>query len=217
ALVTGIGFVKGKEMLSGAILFRSEIEKYTHIPIIAEILHVKNPDSKKFQKPQEFILIEQLRQLGPSLGLYRRNVELRRILITSGISGEGKSFVSSNLAYSLAQSGKKVVLIDMDFRKPYVSELFDLSSSKGIIGYLKNEVDYEEIIHPSGVHSNLYIVSTVAQGDDYAELLLNGKLDNLMESLADDFEYLIMDSAPINVLAEVNLLAEYSDKTLYVV
>lgn len=217
AMVLGIGIVKGKEVLGGSILFRSEIEKYTHIPIIAEIFNIKVPNAKKFEKPKEFILIEQFRQLGARLGLYRRNVELRRILVTSGISGEGKSFVSSNLAYSFAQSGKKVVLIDMDFRKPYVSELFDLSSSQGTIGYLKNEVDYEEIIHPSGVHPNLFVVSTGARGDDYAELLLNGKIENLMELLSQNFEYVIMDSAPINVLAEVNLLAEYSDKTLYVI
>ncbi|UJH91752.1 polysaccharide biosynthesis tyrosine autokinase [Antarcticibacterium sp. 1MA-6-2] len=217
AVVTGIGFVKGREVLSGAVLFRSEIEKYTDIPIIAEIFHVKTGKSKRFQKPQEFILIEQLRQLGARLGLYRRDFKQRRILITSGISGEGKSFVSSNLAYSFAQSGKKVVLVDMDFRKPYVSELFDLSASKGIIGFLKNEINYKDTIHPSGVHPNLSVVSTGARGDDYSEILLNGKLEILMEALSEDFEYVILDSAPINVLAEVNLLAEYSDKTLYVV
>ncbi len=217
AIITGIGYVKGKEVLSGAVLFRSEIENNTHIPIIAEIFLVKKSDTNKFHKPEEFILIEQLRQLGARLGLYRKDNIPRRILITSGISGEGKSFVSSNLAYSFAQSGKKVVLVDMDFRKPYVSELFDLSSSNGIIGFLKNENVYEEIIHPSGVNSNLSIVSTGAHGDDYAELLLNGKLEILMELLSEDFEYVIMDSAPINILAEVNLLAEYSEKTLYVI
>jgi capsular exopolysaccharide synthesis family protein len=217
ALVTGIGYVTGKEVLSGKILFRSEIEKYTQIPIIAEIFHVKIPNTKKFEKPQEFILIEQLRQLGARLGLYKRDFKQRRILITSGISGEGKSFVSSNLAYSFAQSGKKVVLVDMDFRKPYVSELFSLSHSKGIIGFLKDQVVYDEIIHPSGVHPNLFIVSTGAQGDDYSEILLNGRMESLMDSLSEDFEYVIIDSAPINVLAEVNLLAEFSDKTLYVI
>ena len=217
ALVGGIGFVKGKEILSNKILFRSEIEEYTQKPIIAEIFDIKLPNSKAFVKPTDFILIEQLRHLGARLGLYRRDVTQRRILITSGISGEGKSFVSSNLAYSLAQTGKKVVLVDMDFRKPFASELFDLTSSKGIVGYLKNEAVYNEIIHPSLVNPNLFIVSTGAKGDDYSEILLNGKLESLMEYLSEDFDYVIIDSAPINVLAEVNLLAEFSDKTLYVI
>jgi len=217
ALGAGISLVKGKEVMSGAILFRSEIEKNTHIPIIAEIFQVKNPTPKKFHKPQEFILIEQLRHLGARLGLYRREDKPKKILVTSGISGEGKSFVSSNLAYSFAQSGKKVVLVDMDFRKPYVSELFGLSESKGIIKYLKNEILYDEIIHLSDAHPNLSVVSTGASGDDYSEILLNGKLNNLMELLSEEFEYVIIDSAPINVLAEVNLLAEFSDKTLYVI
>ncbi len=217
ALVAGIGFVMGKEVLSGKILFRSEIEKYTFIPIIAELFYVKLPAINKFEKPQEFVLIEQFRQLAARLGLYNREFKQKRILITSGISGEGKSFVSSNLAYSLAQSGKKVVLVDMDFRKPYISELFDLSSSKGIIGFLEDEVVYEEIIHSSGVSPNLFIASTGAKGDDYSEILLNGKMDIFMELLSNDFEYVILDSAPINVLAEVNLLAEFSDKTLYII
>lgn len=217
ALVGGIGFVKGKEILSGKILFRSEIEEYTQIPIIAEIFKIKVPESKKFLKPKDFILVEQLRHLGARLGLYRRDFTKRRILVTSGISGEGKSFISSNLAYSLAQTGKKVVLVDMDFRKPCASGLFNLSSSKGILGYLKNEAVYDEIIHPSEVNDNLFIVSTGAKGDDYSEILLNGKLESLMELLSEDFQYVIIDSAPINVLAEVNLLAEFSDKTLYII
>src|SRR5690606_30310568 len=140
ALGAGVVYVKGKELLSGTILFRSEIEKYTFIPIIAEIFQVKGSNTKTFEKPQEFILVEQFRQLAARLGLYRKDFMQRRILITSGISGEGKSFVSSNLAYSLAQAGKKVVLVGMDFREPYISELSSLSSSKGILGVLKNEV-----------------------------------------------------------------------------
>lgn len=217
AILGGIGYVTVKEFLSGKILFRSEIEKYTNLPIIAELFHIKNFNNKKFTVPRDFVLIEQFRQLGARLGLYKRDFKTQKILITSGSSGEGKSFVSSNLAYSLANSGKRVVLVDMDFRKPYVSELFNFSSSNGIIGFLKDEVIYSEIIHPSDVNPNLSIVCTGAEGDDYTEILLNGKLEFLMESLSENFEYVILDSAPINVLAEVNLLAEYSDKTLYIV
>ena len=218
ALGIGIVYVKGKEVLSGKILYRSEIEEYTSIPIIAELFQIKNvKNNKKFTKPKEFVLVEQFRQLGARLGLYRRDIQHKRILVTSGISGEGKSFVSSNLAYSLAQTGKKVVLVDMDFRKPLASELFEHSSSKGIIGYLQDEASYGEIINESKVNPNLFIVSTGAQGGDYTELLLNGKLGFLIDSLSEDFEYLILDSAPINVLAEVNLIAEFSEKTLYVI
>ena len=219
ALALGIGYVKGKEVLSGKILYRSEIEEYTNIPIIAELCYVKNKSSKskKFKKPEDFVLIEQLRHLGARLGLYRRDLKQRKILITSGSSGEGKSFVSANLAYSLAQAGKKVILVDMDFRKPYTSEMFNLSTSKGIIGYLKGEVNYEEIVHQSEVNPNFYIVPTGAKGDDYSATLLNGKLEYLMASFSEDFEYIILDCAPINVLAEVNLMAENSERTLYII
>lgn len=217
----GIGYVKGKEVLSGKVLYRSEIEEYTSIPIIAELFQIKHSKkhskNNKFTIPQDFVLIEQFRQLGARLGLYRRDIKDKRILVTSGISGEGKSFVSSNLAFSLAQTGKKVALVDMDFRKPYASKLFDLSTSNGIIGLLKGEVTYDEIIHPSGVNQNLFVIPTGAEGDDYTEILLNGKLELLMDCLSDDFEYIILDAAPVNILAEVNLLAEFSEKTLLII
>lgn len=213
----GIGYVKGKEVLSGKVLYRSEIEEYTSIPIIAELFQIKHSKNNKFSIPQDFVLIEQFRQLGARLGLYRRDTKDKRILVTSGISGEGKSFVSSNLAFSLAHTGKKVALVDVDFRKPYASELFDLSTSNGIIGLLKGEVTYDEIIHPSGVNQNLFVIPTGAEGNDYTEILLNGKLELLMDCLSDDFEYVILDAAPVNILAEVNLLAEFSEKTLLII
>ena len=217
AVGVGTGYVKGKEVLSGKVLYRSDIEEYTSIPVIAEVFHSKNSKNKRFTKPQDFVLIEQFRQLGARLGLYRRDIENKRILVTSGISGEGKSFVSSNLAFSLAQTGKKVVLVDMDFRKHKTSDLFNLSGSNGIIGLLKGEVTYDEIIHPSEVNSNLFVIATGAKGDDYTEILLNGKLEFLMDSLSDDFEYVVIDAAPVNILAEVNLIAEFSEKTLLII
>ena len=217
AVGVGTGYVKGKEILSGKVLYRSDIEEYTSIPVIAEVFHSKNSKNRRFTKPQDFVLIEQFRQLGARLGLYRRDIENKRILVTSGISGEGKSFVSSNLAFSLAQTGKKVVLVDMDFRKHKTSDLFNLSGSNGIIGLLKGEVTYDEIIHPSGVNSNLFVIATGAKGDDYTEILLNGKLEFLMDSLSDDFEYVVIDAAPVNILAEVNLIAEFSEKTLLII
>lgn len=218
AITMGIGYVKGKETLSGKVLFRSEIEESTGLPVIAELFRVKKYNSNNtFQKPEDFIMIEQFRQLGARLGLYNKKIRKKRILVTSSSPEEGKSFVSSNLAYSLAQTGRQVVLIDMDFRKPFASNLFNLSSSNGVIGFLKDELTYDEIVHPSGVNPNLYIVSTGAEGDDYTELLLNGKLEWLMDNLSKDFEYVIIDSAPINIVAEVNLIAEYSDKTLFIV
>jgi len=217
AVGIGAGYVVGKEVLSGMVLYRDDIEGLTNIPVIAELFYAKKSKNKKFKKPQDFVLIEQFRQLGARLGLYRQDIQNKRILVTSGISGEGKSFVSSNLAFSLAQTGKRVVLVDMDFRKHNTSELFNLSNSKGIIGLLKGEVTYDEIIHPSEVNSNLFVIGTGARADDYTETLLNGKLEFLMDSLSDDFEYIIIDTAPVNILAEVNLIAEFSEKTLFVV
>ncbi|MBI6118427.1 GumC family protein [Salegentibacter maritimus] len=217
AVGAGSGYVVGKEILSGKVLYRSDIEDHTKIPVIAELFHAKNSKAKKFTKPKEFVLIEQFRQLGARLGLYRQDIHDKRILVTSGISGEGKSFVSSNLAFSLAQTGRRVALVDMDFRKHHTSELFDVSNSSGIIGYLKGEETYKNIIHPSKVNPNLFVIGTGAKADDYTEILLNGNLASLVDTLSNDFEYVIIDTAPVNILAEVNLIAEFCEKTLLVI
>ena len=210
----GAAYVLGKEMLNSKVLFRSEIEKYTHLPVIAELGRAKGKTDSLLIKPAEMAMMEQFRQLGAKLGLYRRSFKKKKILITSSIAGEGKSFVSINLAYSLAQSGKRVILMDLDFRKPNTSEFFQLGDMPGILDYLKGTVKYQEIMNPARENENLCVVPTGKNAGDYTEILLNGKLEVLFDYLSDGFDYIIMDSAPIDFVSDVNLLAEFSDITL---
>jgi len=168
-------------------------------------------------KQNEALLIEHFRQLGSSMGLYNRRFKKKKILITSSIEGEGKSFVGTNLAYCLAQSGKKVALLDMDFLKPQTTRSFELLNRKGILDYLSLKADYKEILTDSSGNKNLSIVPVGNKVDDHTQLLLNGKLDKLFEELSCDFDFVIVDAAPVNLVAEVKLLAEYSDETIYVI
>lgn len=168
-------------------------------------------------KPSEAVLIDHFRQLGASLGLYSRNFKKKKILVTSSIAGEGKSFVCTNLAFCLAQSGKKVALLDMDFLKPQTSRFFELVDRNGVLDFLSYQADYNEILTNFPGNKNLFIVPAGKRVKDHTKLLLNGKLDVLFEELARDFDYVIIDSAPANLVADVKLLAEYSDETLYVI
>jgi len=254
AFLLAISYVLFKEILGSKVLFRSEIERYTNIPVVAELSFVdmehteegkdavKNENSifKKaldlieklgintnyFRlrkanteplKPGEAILPEQFRQLGASLGLYDRTFSKKRILVTSSVGSEGKSFVSTNLAYSLAQAGKKIALLDMDFIKPYTSEYFDLTERVGILDLLDNRASYQDVLNSIPSSKNLKVVPTGDNYGDYTKLLLNGGLDSFFEKLSKDFDYVIMDSAPVDLVADVNLLSEYSDQTLFVI
>ena len=131
--------------------------------------------------------------------------------------GEGKSFVSSRLAYSLATSGKKVALLDMDFRRPNTSRMFKMSNHTGIIDFLKSEARFEELLNPSGVCENLVVIPSGTEGGDHSNDIMNGRLDLLFQCLNEAFSYVIIDSAPIDLVFEVNVLAEYTDVSLLVV
>ncbi len=184
---------------------------------LRNIFYSNSKDADAKIKPGEAVLVDSFRQLGASLGLYSRNFTKKKILVTSSIAGEGKSFVCTNLAFCLAQSGKKVALLDMDILKPQTSRFFNLVNHKGILDFLSYGADYNEVLANSPNNKNLFVVPVGKSGKNHTQLLLNGKLDFLFEKLSRDFDYVIIDSAPVNLVADVKLLAEYSDETLYVI
>ncbi|MGB6153958.1 MAG: polysaccharide biosynthesis tyrosine autokinase [Pricia sp.] len=217
SFLIGAIYVLTKELLNSKVLFRSEIENYTDIPIAMELPDVDVDDSELTAIPTKALLLAHFRQLSTSLGLYDRNFTKKKVLITSSIPGEGKSFVSTNLAYSLAQAGKKVALLDMDFLKPYTSKRFQLSGSTGLLDYLGGRVSIDDIINQAAGNKNLSVLPVGNQVDEHTQLLINGRLESLFEELSDTFDYIIMDSAPLDVVSDANLLGNFSDKTLLVV
>ena len=221
AMITSSLIVIIKELFSSKILFRSEIDKFTTIPVIGEILNFKRKRKKEKGAPhnQEKIIInEQFRQLAASAGLYSRNFYKKKILITSSISGEGKSFISKNLSQCLASMGKKVILIDLDFRNPQLSIKFNLEKEIGLSNFLEGEREPYEIIKHTD-HNNLFIApaGTVSL-EKTNELLLNEeRLRELFKYLEEVFEFIILDTPPIEPISDAFILGEYSDLVLYVV
>ncbi len=218
AVTIGILFVIFKERFNNKVLFRSEIEENTNLPVVAEFSHLKNKNEKAHPVlSYDLGVLEQFRQLCAKLGLYRRKSDKKKILVTSSISGEGKSFISSNLANSLALSGKKVVLLDMDLRKPNTTNLYNLAAENGLIDYLKGEAKFNNILHPSKENDLLQIIPAGTKGGYHSKLLLNGRMEILFDYLTDNFDYIVIDSAPLDLVSEVNFLSEFCDKTLFVV
>jgi tyrosine-protein kinase Etk/Wzc len=150
------------------------------------------------------------------LKLYRKHATKRRLLITSSIGGEGKSFVSSNLAKSLASSGKKVVLIDFDMRNPKTSSLFNLTDKSGIKEFLEDEKQMEEVIQKTE-HENLFVIPAGEPAINPTELLLGSRLGELFTYLESNFDYVIADTAPIQPVTDAYIISEFCDTTLFVV
>jgi capsular exopolysaccharide synthesis family protein len=216
ALLTGIALISGKEILNRKILFRSEIESYTSLPVVAEILNVKKKQSLFDTTSKVSLVAEQFRQLRAALGLYGKHSHDKRLLVTSSISGEGKSYISTNLALSLAISGKKVVLIDLDVRNPKVSYMLGLNNKVGVAEFLTGAKTKDEIINMTS-YPNLFAIGAGEEAENIRELILDGKLNDLLAQIQDDFDYIVMDTSPIEPVSDAYVLSEYCDRTLFVV
>jgi capsular exopolysaccharide synthesis family protein len=218
ALGLGAGIIAVREGLNQSIVFRSEIEKYTSVPVVGEIMFAPMEDHHVVvTQGQRTVIAEQFRQLRTSMAYIGINSRKKKILITSTISGEGKSFIAANLAMSLALTDKKVVLLELDLRKPKISQRFDVSREVGITNYFIGNKDADHIIKRTEVSNNLFIIPSGATPPNPSELILNGKLDELLQYLDTIFDYIIIDTAPVAPVTDAYILSPLCDATLYVV
>ena len=139
------------------------------------------------------------------------------ILLTSSVSGEGKSFVSINLAASFALLNKKVVLVGLDIRSPKLAEYIGTKSQLGITNYLASEdVTVDQIIVPCGVNDQLDVILAGPVPPNPAELLLSNRLDTLFDELRNRYDYIMIDSAPVGMVSDTFSLMRVSDTVVYV-
>ncbi len=216
-IMAGMFFVLLRERLISQVVFRSEVEKATRATILAEILHDDSKKSVVITDGNRSPIAEQFRSLRTSLSYLGINRERNTILFTSSISGEGKSFTAINLGATLALTNKKVVLLELDLRKPKVSSMLRITNEPGITNYLAGLATINEIIKPVEDVNNLFVIPAGSIPPNPTELILNGKLDILMEQLKQDFDYVLMDSPPIGLVTDAKLLNKYADLCLYIV
>jgi tyrosine-protein kinase Etk/Wzc len=207
-----------KEGFNRTVLFRSEIENYTNVPVIGEVIYDTSGQPIVISHDRKNFIAEQFRQIRTSLSYLGISSKKKKILITSSIPGEGKSFIAANLAISLALTDKKVVLLEVDLRKPKLSEIFGISStSNGISNYLIGEKEADEIIKRTEVNPNLFIISAGPIPPNPSELILNGRIQELLVYLENAFDFIVIDTAPVSPVTDAYLLSQFCDSTLYVV
>ncbi len=218
AIIAGISIVMGKETLGQKIMFRHDIEVLTKDPVIAEISSgaIKNYDALEFNT--KTLIGQQFRNLRIALAYYNVNMpKHKRVLITSSISGEGKSFIAANLAITLATTGKKVALVDFDLHNPSLTNNLNFKDETGIADYLLDDTDIYDIIHSTSIHDNLFAVPAGNLSENASELLTNERVEDLLNHLGNQFDYLIIDSAPVINVNDAYIISSYCDSTLYVI
>jgi len=217
ALALVVGFVSLKDMMNREVMFRADIEKVTTAPIAAEIMHHDSKDPVVMSNNSRTAVAEQFRALRTSLSYIGLNGDRKILLITSSISGEGKSFISVNLAMSLSLAGKKVALLEFDLRKPMISKMLHMRADPGISNYLVGKASLQDILQKVGDNGFLYLLSAGIMPPNPSELILNGQLEHLLNELKERFDYIIIDSAPVGLVTDARLIAPFCDATLYVV
>lgn len=215
-LLVSVLYVLLREQFNRKILFRSEIEDKTKIPVLAEIMYSRAPDTIAISEGKRTIIAEQFRSMRTNLAFMGINEENKTLLVTSSISGEGKSFIALNLAMSFTLTGKRVGLMEMDLRKPKLSKYLGINRDPGITSYLIGKASIDEIIKETK-YPNLFVVSAGPIPPNPTELILSKKFGEMISLLKDKFDYIIIDSAPIGPVTDSQLISGYANSTLYVV
>jgi tyrosine-protein kinase Etk/Wzc len=215
AIPAGIVFLV--EYLNDKVKSKNEIEQATAAPILGEIGHADQANTLIVTRNNRKFLAEQFRIIRSNLQYILPKVDKPAILVTSSFSGEGKSFISTNLGSVLALSGKRTVILEFDIRKPKILKGLGLNEKKGITNYIVSNISLKELIHPVPDVENLYVIPCGPVPPNPAEMLLNERVDQLFRELRNEFDAIIIDTAPVGLVSDAITLGRYADATTYIV
>jgi capsular exopolysaccharide synthesis family protein len=219
-LLIPFGVIYVKDLLDTKVKTRLDITDKFNIPFLGDI--------PKSSIPNEMVDTTSRTSTAEALRIVRTNLDFmlnqvpdgqaKCIFLTSTIPGEGKTFLSVNLANIFAHSGKKVLLIGMDIRKPKLNEYFGTTKTKGLTDYLssKNE-PISDFITKYERYDNLEVLIAGSIPPNPTELLMNSKVDELFVQFKKEYDFIIVDTAPVSLVSDTLIVAKYADTFVYVV
>lgn len=199
---------------------KEDLERATKVSVIGEVCL-----AEKAEKDENFVVeANATTPIAELFRLVRNNIQFvhserdkKVLLVTSSLSGEGKTFVAANLALTFAVAGKKTLVIGMDIRRPVLAKIFGMNNRSGVTTYLsKQEEDIEKLIKPSGRDENLWVLPAGPVPPNPNELLLSEQNSKMFDVLRKKFDIVIVDTAPIGVVSDTFLITPHSDIQLYV-
>ncbi len=200
---------------------RKDIEDNLDIPYLGDIPHTEFTEKVIVKKETRTSSAEAFRLLRTNLNFVlaksNKDVRAKVIFITSTTSGEGKSFVSLNLAATLALTNKKVLLVGLDLRAPKITDYLEIEDRKGVTNYiLDDKLSLEDIKFNIPEIPNVDFISSGLIPPNPSELLLNPRVEELLNTVKNDYDYVIADTAPVSLVTDTLLIAEMADVVLYV-
>lgn len=216
-LLIPIMFVYIMDLFDNKIHTKEDVQRIVKAPFLGDI-----PVNKKDQifpvKNARSATAEKFRIAISNLRFITGEEKNKVIMVTSSFPNEGKSFFSRNLAYSLANMGSRVLLIDADMRKSILDQTLNLEAQKGLAYYLANpQATLKEVTEQKEYHPNLSILPVKVFPPNPAELLASARLTELFEAAKEKYDYIIVDTAPVGLVADAFTINKYVDATIYVI
>ena len=212
-----VGIIYVLELMNNKITNKKELLRLVKVPYLGSIGISKSQDRVVVREGKTTPIVEMFRMIRTNLQFMIGGTKSPVILVTSSVGGEGKSFTAINLASSFALLNKKVVLIGLDIRKPMLGDYMHIEKNKGVSLYLSNP-DYKlsDIIIPSGIHSLLKVIPAGPIPPNPAELIMSDRLEELIAELKKEYDYIIIDSAPVGIVSDTFLINRVIDLSIYV-
>jgi capsular exopolysaccharide synthesis family protein len=210
-------FIFVLELLNDKVTTRHDIERITATTILGEVGHSYGKNTLVVTNNNRSVVAEQFRIIRSNLQYILNHIQKPVILVTSSFSGEGKSFVSTNIGAVMALTGKRTIILEFDIRKPKILSQLNIAKKPGLTNYLLGKTAIESLpVAVEGV-DNLFVLSCGPVPPNPAELLLDPKLNDLFEWLRQNFDTIIMDTAPVGMVSDAMTLSKFADATLYIV
>jgi len=210
------GLIVVREYMNDKVRDKSDIQKITDAPYIGEIGHSEDSGALVVTENSRRFISEQFRIIRTNMQFILSKVQNPVILVTSSFSGEGKSFISTNMGAVMALTGKKTVIIELDIRKPKVVSNLDIKKQAGLTNFIVGRASIQDIIVPVPGIENLFVIPCGPVPPNPAEMLLDPKLKELFDYVRKHFDRVIVDTAPVGLVSDAIILGEQADCTLYI-
>ena len=217
ALMLPLLLVYLKDLFTTKFSNQEELEEISQVPFIGHVHHNRHKTALVVKDGKTSSIVELFRYIRNNLQFLLNKEEDKVILVTSSVSGEGKSFISTNIASSFALLGRRVALVGMDIRSPKLAQMLDLNEMPGVTSYLsQSNVTLDQIAQPCKEVKGLDVFVGGAIPPNPSELLLGDRVKDFFRDLREQYDVIIVDSAPVAQVSDSFALDKYSNATVYV-
>ena len=217
-LAVPVGIIWLIDRCKTTIESKDELENRLKAPIVGEILFIEQANKILLEKSKNKNRhTEQIRTLRTNIEFMRAGGGIKVILITSGISGEGKTFLSANLGAAFAALKRKTIMLGFDLRKSGLDKIVGIDNDEGLTNYLAGQATLDQLIRPTEISDYLHVITCGRISPNPQELLSGDLLQQLIDQLKEKYDYIVIDTSPVGIMSDALILARFADVTLFVI